>query len=189
MIKAEELIRKFILKDKQWKVDLLSKWQTIQSLSNNPIKIQVILDKTLVLGVSHPAIAQQLSMSAKQILKKLKELAPSNTIERLAFQVIDVDASNENKLEKKNKIVEEKTVNEQQLSICHTQLNYWKILTLSEQESKSLNLVCCTRLKQALKNFYARCKRKEALNVQNQRKQVKDIAFVDSPFINLLALN
>lgn len=185
MAEAEKLLKKLISKENHWKLDLLAGWHAIQQFASGQVKIQVILEKTLVLAVPHPAIAQQLSISAKQVFAKLKEISPYNTIERLAFQVVDFDAI----APKKKSTPEQKIDAEQQLSICHITPNSWKTIILSEKELKSLDSVCCKGLKQALKNFYARCKRKEALNVQNKKFQPKAITFVDSPYINFLAFN
>jgi hypothetical protein len=178
-------IKKLVLKESHWKVDLLVGWQTIRQLSSSQVKIEAILDKTLVLGVPHPAIAQQLSIYSKEIFLKLKEIAPSNKIERLFFQT--VECTNVEII--KPKSAEQKVNGERQLSICITAPFYWKNMFLTEKELKSLDSVCCKRLKQLLQKFYARCKRKEALNAEASNSQPNTMAFVDSSFAGFLAFN
>ncbi len=185
MSNVTKLIKTMVSAESHWKIDLLMGWQSIRQLSGGQIKIEAILDKTLVLGVPHPAIAQQLSICSKEIFAKLKQISPNNKIERLYFQTVDfakIDVV-------KNNITEHKPNKEQQLSLCANTPHYWKTMSLTEKELKSLDSVYCKRLKQLLQKFYARCKRKEALNAQTNKLQPTTIAFVDSPFINFLAFN
>lgn len=162
MSNPTKIIKKIISKDNHWKVDLLSSWQEITRLSASQIRIEAILDKTLVLGVAHPAVAHQLSMSSQALMAKLKKIVPNCKVERLAFRTVDFQSETENQQESASDAQD----GEQQLSITSTLATGGQEVYLNKKELQSLDSVCCERLKKLLRKFYARCKRKEAFNAQ-----------------------
>ena len=168
MSDATKLLKKIVSKDNHWKVELLHGWQQIQLLQNYKVTIEFILDKTLVLGVLHPTIAQQLTMHITQILQQLKQICPQHKIEKLAFRTID---AKKNHNQKKNPNDKTKYIKELQLSLCSTSQYSWQGIILNQKELKSLDSVCCQRLKKLLQKFYAKCKHKEWLHAHANRKE------------------
>lgn len=163
MIDAAKLIKKIIPKNSHWKIDLLNNWQEITNLAGSKLKIESILDKTLVLGVPHPAIAHQLSMACQALLEKLKKVVPECRIERFAFKIVDFCSKNT-----KNEILQtpEPENKEHQLSIQNPIGLFGFEINLNQKEMQSLDSVCCQRLKKLLHKFYVRCKKKEAFNAK-----------------------
>lgn len=171
MTDAAKLIKKIIPKNSHWKIDLLNNWQEITNLAGSQLKIESILDKTLVIGVPHPAIAHQLSMVCQALLEKLRTLVPECKIERFAFKTVDFLSKN-NKVETKETI-ESSESRERQLSIQNPIGLFGFEINLNQKEMQSLDTVCCQRLKKLLHKFYVRCKKKEALNAKKGSKLQK----------------
>lgn len=174
MSDSEKIIKKIVSKNNHWKVDLLSRWREIVGSWEKQVKIEAILDKTLILGVCHPAVAHQLLMSSDLFMSKLKKMVPNCKIERLAFKTVDFKTEEQKAKEEKVESLD----GEQQLSITNPFGLGSNNVPLNKKELKSLDSVCCERLKKLLRSFYARCKRKEALNAQ--ALQIQSQSYLDS---------
>ncbi len=173
-------IKKIVSKDCHWKIDLLQKWQKIASTPQNKIRIEAILDQTLVLGVPHPAIAHQLSMASDVLLEKIHKLVPNNPLKKLTFRIVNFT---ERPKETKPKPQKNREI---QLNIDSVIEGPNGLLKLNEKELKSLDSIYCKHLKQALWKFYTKCKHKEKMYAKSFQRQECSTSFVDNHYLNNL---
>lgn len=185
MADPTKLIKKIIPQNSHWKIDLLNNWQEITTLAGSNLKIESILDKTLVVGVPHPAIAHQLSMVCQALLEKLKSIVPDCKIERLAFKIVDFCSKEKAPFCQKTDKKPEPENKEHQLSIQNPFGLFGFEISLNQKEMKSLDSVCCQRLKKLLHKFYVRCKKKEAFNAKNVSKQERTQFLAKNVLLNL----
>lgn len=82
------ILAEFIEPKDSWKIVILTNWESIVGHLKNTVHIQTILDDHLVLGVSHPALAQELLYRVPTIKQKINTLLQQDRIKKICFRIV-----------------------------------------------------------------------------------------------------
>lgn len=72
-----------------WKVILFEKWPSIIGNMRGKVRIEKVDGTTLILGVCHPAWAQELYLLSPMLKKKINELFDKERIQVIRFKTIN----------------------------------------------------------------------------------------------------
>jgi hypothetical protein len=128
-----------------WKVILLSKWDEIIGSLKDKVIIDKIHKGVLVLGVAHPAWAQELLMLSPLLLQKINACLEKQYITAIRFKFIDVAAL--------------KSYKQNQTIFFKSEAGQPKNVTLSGREECVIEGIKDQDLQQALKGFLVVCKK------------------------------
>ncbi|MBD3272748.1 DUF721 domain-containing protein [Candidatus Dependentiae bacterium] len=139
-----ELLNNFVPKKDEWKIKLFNNWDKVIGDLKDKVTIIEIKNKLLVLGVTHPAWAQELFMLSDILKNKINSLFGKEKIKYIRFKTLKKKETKFKNL-RRNKFYED------------NQTNINK--TLNKKEYLSLTKIQDQELKENLKNFYFRCKK------------------------------
>ncbi len=92
-------INAFLMKifpaEHQWKMTLLHNWDSIIGPLKDKVRIEKIHGKILVLGVSHPSWAQELTFVAPMLKRKINKLFDEPRIDVIQFHTVSLQAKKE----------------------------------------------------------------------------------------------
>ncbi|MCK4499299.1 DUF721 domain-containing protein [Candidatus Babeliales bacterium] len=151
-LKTKELLLQLVEKEHHWKMRLRLAWHRIVGDMHHHVKIEKIMGNTLILGVKHPAWAQELSMLVDDLIDKTNAFLKMPKIKKIRFSTIQFDNPNNDSENKTNQDDGQLSV----LSVKHRRYH----ATLTSAEKKRLRSIRCSGLKASLSNFYLSCKRR-----------------------------
>jgi hypothetical protein len=142
MLKEKKLVQNLVTKDQRWKVILLEQWKNIIKKFNSDLSLEKIDHCTLIIGVSHSVLAQEVSMLSKDIIDHV-----NSYIDKHKIQKIIVRASNRNNkfIDLNNSVNKQKKVNNKDLSDRKRILKNIKLVETNEE------------LKLLMEKFFNRC--------------------------------
>jgi hypothetical protein len=82
------MLREIIVPEHAWKVTILNNWESVIGELKTKVFIEVILDEQVILGVTHPALAQELLFLSPLIKQKINALFTQERIKKIGFRVI-----------------------------------------------------------------------------------------------------
>lgn len=142
---AEQLtkfLNNFVSPEYKWKIKLFENWETIVGNLKDKAKIERIENNMLLIGVEHPAWAQELLFLSDFIKKRINSFLGKDYIKEIRFKVINFNKK------KINKILNNKNLDT-------TNINH---LSLNKFENNTLSAIKDQELKKLLKEFCFRCK-------------------------------
>ena len=145
----KNILEKIIPYDQKWKIKLLQNWNTIIGHMKDKVIIEQIKNNTLLLGVSHPAWAQELHLLSPLLKKKINNFLKKNQIKEIRFRVKSPKTKNKTNLhEQRIKAVQNNSL----------QNNSPTIYALSNKEKKTLTSIKDKEFQTSIKTFLIRCK-------------------------------
>ena len=145
--RISEVITGFVYQNSAWKTRLFNNWDNIIGPLKDRVRIEKIDRNVLILGVVHPAWAQELHFMSDLLKSKINALFDEDYIHTIRFRVITREKIKRNNFDKENQEIIDK---ENLKNFC-----------LNKKEYKSLSKVKDFDLKCCLKSFYLNCKRWE----------------------------
>ncbi len=136
-INLKDLLHKIINTEKNWKIDLLYRWNDIIGSLHNKVRIEKIHDDILILGVIHSCWMQELYILSPLLIKTINEKLDQPHIKEIRFKHVGVKKSKQN--------------------IIRPQATIKKNITLSTQDERTLAKIADPVLREALKTFRMRC--------------------------------
>lgn len=133
-----KVLQKVFPEEHRWKMELLGGWSTIAGNLIDKVRIERIQNDLLVLGVSHPAWAQELFFLSGVLKDKINKFLGGEKIKAIRFQTVDLSI-------KKNKCVPTK----QKFSKKESHVSIKKKPVLNNIKNKEL--------RDALALYYDRC--------------------------------
>lgn len=73
----------------RWKMTLFEHWPAVIGDVGEHVRIEKIYDSVLVLGVTHPAWAQELLLLSEVLRKKINTYLKQERIEKIRFRVVN----------------------------------------------------------------------------------------------------
>lgn len=140
-----KFLNNFISPEYKWKAKLFENWQTIIGNLKDKAKIERIENNMLLIGVEHPAWAQELLFLSDFIKKRINNFLGKDYIKEIRFKVISFNKEISIKINKKNILTE----------------NHNKQSFLNKTEINTLSVIKDQELKNLLKEFYFKCKTKK----------------------------
>jgi hypothetical protein len=137
-IYLKDILQSLIHPEKNWKTDLLYKWNEIIGPLHTKVRIEKILDDTLILGVFHSCWMQELYLLSPLLIKTINEKLDQPYIKQLRFKHIGI---------KQHK----------QISHKPTIIKKKKEIILTKQDECILAKINDPVLREALKAFRIRC--------------------------------
>jgi hypothetical protein len=137
-VDLKELLHALINPEKNWKTDLLYRWNDIIGSLHSKVRIEKIYDDTLVLGVFHSCWMQELYLLSPLLIKTINEKLDQPYIKQLHFKHVGL------KNLKKN-------------SLQPTTAKKKKEIILTKDDECTLAKVADPALRDALKAFRIRC--------------------------------
>lgn len=128
-------------KKEQWKIKLFQKWGTIIGKLKNKVRIEKISPNLIVLGVTHPAWAQELHLLSDVLKQRINKALGGERIKKIRFKVVNMKKSSSSN--KKINEVQKTTLNEKNL--------------FSKKEEKTLKKIKNKDLRLVLEQYYKRC--------------------------------
>src|SRR5579872_4876165 len=109
-IYLKDILQSLIHPEKNWKTDLLYKWNEIIGPLHTKVRIEKILDDTLILGVFHSCWMQELYLLAPLLIKTINEKLDQPYIKEIRFKNIGTKQHKKKKIapptiQKKKEIV------------------------------------------------------------------------------------
>jgi len=135
----KDILPSIIGSHNNWKLHLLSNWETIWGTLSTKVHLERIDKHQLVIGVHDSCWLQELHTLSHLLLHTINKVLGSEQIKKLRFK----------KVEKKKKGI---TYSKKQIP-THTQ----RTIMLSNKEQSALNLIKDPHLSNALKQFLIRC--------------------------------
>ncbi|HLJ31395.1 MAG TPA: DUF721 domain-containing protein [Candidatus Babeliales bacterium] len=89
-IYLKDILQSLIHPEKNWKTDLLYKWNEIIGPLHTKVRIEKILDDTLILGVFHSCWMQELYLLSPLLIKTINEKLDQPYIKQLRFKHIGI---------------------------------------------------------------------------------------------------
>lgn len=132
-----------VFKSENWKLKLLSQWDTIAGNLADKMRLEKIEGETLIIGVYQASWMQELYLLSNVLKKSINEHLGYPYVKRLRFK----------HAAPRSKKVTPLIKTETQASTNKTE----KPITLSGSEQKALGKIKDTQLKEALHNFLSRC--------------------------------
>jgi hypothetical protein len=140
-----QLLVDIIPEKHQWKMDLFQQWNSIIGSLADKVRIERIKDDQLILGVTHPAWAQELFLMSHVIKQKVNNALDHERIKNIQFRTIDFEAERKVRAKKKN------TCDPGDI-ICNQ-------VVLNDKEQQKLLNIENNDLRKVLEKFYIRCKK------------------------------
>jgi hypothetical protein len=134
----KDILHTVINPEKNWKTDLLYKWNDIIGPLHNKVCIEKIYDNTLILGVFHSCWMQELYLLSPLLIKTINEKLDQPYIKEIRFKHIG--------LKKQKKI-----------NIAPAVLKRKKDVVLTKEDERALAKISDPALQEALKAFRIRC--------------------------------
>ncbi len=134
----KDILHTVINPEKNWKTDLLYKWNDIIGHLGNKVCIEKIYDNTLILGVFHSCWMQELYLLSPLLIKTINEKLDQPYIKEIRFKHIG--------LKKQKKI-----------NIAPAVLKRKKDVVLTKEDERALAKISDPALQEALKAFRIRC--------------------------------
>lgn len=128
-----------------WKVKLLEDWEKIAGKFKDNVIIEKIQEDLLILGVCHPAWAQELFLNSDNLKRKINKIFREEKIKKIQFRVV-----NFNLLKKRQRP-------QQNLNVFKNQRSF-KNLNLTPLEHSHLKKIKDEILQESLKQFCFCCK-------------------------------
>lgn len=156
MIKhISELLTSFVYPKDEWKIKLFDNWDKVVGDLKDKVTIIKIENKLLVLGVTHPAWAQELFMLSDVLKNRINSLFGKEHIKYIRFRTLKrkkyvYKKLKEEKLDLTKKIFSKTNFNK---------ASFNKNLSLTKNEYLSLTKIKDQELKENLKSFCFRCKK------------------------------
>jgi len=82
-------LKNIIPVDHQWKIKLFEAWYGLIGDLKDDARIEKIDKKILTIGVSHPALAQELTLEAEDLKQKMNAIMKEEKIKSIRFKVIN----------------------------------------------------------------------------------------------------
>ncbi|MCF7799614.1 DUF721 domain-containing protein [Candidatus Babeliales bacterium] len=140
-----KFLNNFISPEYKWKAKIFENWKTIIGNLNDKAKIERIEKNMLLIGVEHPAWAQELLFLSDFMKKRINNFLGKDYIKEIRFKVINFNKKISHKTNKSE--ILNKTPDQVHLFLNNFEIN--TLLTIKDQELKKL-----------LKEFCFRCKLK-----------------------------
>jgi len=134
----KELLHALIRPEKNWKTDLLYRWNDIIGPLHSKVRIDKVYDDTLVLGVFHSCWMHELYLLSPLLIKTINEKLDQPYIKEIRFKQIGLKKSKKNITE-------------------HNAINRNKVVHLTKEEEIRLEKIADPALRDALKAFRIRC--------------------------------
>jgi hypothetical protein len=134
----KDVLQTLIHPEKNWKTDLLYRWNEIIGPLHNKIRIEKITDNTLILGVFHSCWMQELYLLSPLLIKTINEKLDQPYIKQIRFKHIGI------------KHLKQKPVK-------HSPIQKKKEVILTKQDECALAKITDPVLREALKAFRIRC--------------------------------
>src|SRR5579862_7937652 len=134
----KDILHTIINPEKNWKTDLLYKWNEIIGPLHDKVRIEKIYDNVLILGVFHSCWMQELYLLAPLLIKTINEKLDQPYIKEIRFKHIGT------KHHKKKKI-------------APPIIQKKKAIILTQEDECALAQVTDPALQEALKAFRIRC--------------------------------
>ena len=154
-VQVRHLIAHIIPKQHRWKMDLFQQWSSIIGSLSDKVRIEKIVGNKLILGVIHPAWAQELFMMSHVIKDKVNSALKQERIKEVRVKAVDFMEATQ------------KTANRQR-QCDRINPTPGAIITLSFLEKKALAVVENKELQEELRRFYIRCKERGIFYGQNK---------------------
>lgn len=134
----KELLHALINPEKNWKTDLLYRWNDIIGSLNSKVRIEKIYDDTLVLGVFHSCWMQELYLLSPLLIKTINEKLDQPYIKQLRFKHVGLKSLKKD-------------------SLKPTTIKKKEEIILTQKDERTLAKVADPALRDALKAFRIRC--------------------------------
>ena len=132
----------------RWKMDLFQQWESIIGSLSDKVRIESIYKDQLILGVIHPAWAQELYLMSHVIKQKVNNALKDERIKEIRFRSVDFDAG-------RKKIAKRTDPH----ATLQSSLLDKKKFVITEKERKKLSHIKNEDLRMVLEKFCVRCKR------------------------------
>ena len=142
-----ELLYNFVQKDNDWKIKLFKNWDFLVGPLKDKVSIEKIDQNLLILGVTHPAWAQELFLLSDMLKQKINSFLGKEYIKAIRFRFVEKKEKSSN--------FDDKTKHDNDLKEKETLKN----LCLTERERKNLSKITDLELKDWLEKFCLCCKR------------------------------
>lgn len=126
-------------REHHWKVLLFQNWDNIIGSLSDKVRIEKLDGNLMVLGVCHPAWAQELYFMSNMIKNKINFILKEDRVKRIRFNTVEL-----NKKTTKSKI-RKKAVSKK------------KILSLNDEHLSILNNIKEDEFRLILSQYYTRC--------------------------------
>jgi hypothetical protein len=136
-INLKELLQTLINPDKNWKTDLLYRWKEIIGPLHTKVRIEKVIDDTLILGVFHPCWMQELYLLSPLLIKTINEKLDQAYIKQIRFKQVSLKKETIATIATKNKPKKE--------------------VFLSKKDELALTKIADPALRDALRAFRIRC--------------------------------
>jgi len=140
-----QYLKTVIPEEHSWKIDLLKNWGKIIGKFKDKVMIEKIHQDLLILGVCHPAWAQELFLKSENLRRKINKILKEEKIKKIQFRFVNFDLLEKGRKERHS------------LNCFNNQISSKKT-NLTQSESKQLKKIKDKILQDALKEFYLCCK-------------------------------
>ena len=134
----KDILQTLINPEKNWKTDLLYRWNDIIGSLHSKVRIEKIYDDTLILGVFHSCWMQELYLLSPLLIKTINEKLDQPYIKEIRFKHVGL------KNLKKN-------------NFNPTTIKKKKEIILTKEDERTLAKIADPALRDALKAFRIRC--------------------------------
>ncbi|HSC25532.1 MAG TPA: DUF721 domain-containing protein [Candidatus Babeliales bacterium] len=134
----KDLLQMLIQPEKNWKTDLLYRWNDIVGSLHSKVRIEKIYDDMLILGVFHSCWMQELYLLSSLLITKINENLDQPRIKQIRFKLIGL------KTIKKISPLSHKTKKEENIK-------------LTKEDERIIAKIADPTLRDALKAFRIRC--------------------------------
>jgi len=138
-IYLKELLQTLINPKKNWKTDLLYRWNDIIGPLHSKVRIEQICDDTLILGVFHPCWMQELYLLSPLLIKTINENLDQPHIKQQHLKHIGI-----------------KNITKKNFKLKSHKKNHKEII-LTKEEERTLAKIDDPALRDALKFYRIRC--------------------------------
>jgi hypothetical protein len=154
-VQVRHLIAHIIPKQHRWKMDLFQQWNSIIGSLRDKVRIEKIVGDKLILGVIHPAWAQELFMMSHVIKDKVNNALKQERIKEVRVRAVDFAEATQKTANRKRQYDRLSTTTRE-------------VISLSWSEKKALSGVDNKELREELRKFYIRCKERGIFYGQNK---------------------
>lgn len=140
MTRSLEQLLHGLFKNENWKVKLLSEWETITGNLSNKMRLEKIDNETLIIGVYQSSWMQELYLLSNVLKRSINNHLGSEYVKHLRF-----------------KFAAKKKVEKTPIQKTTATQKPVKPIALSQKEQHALGAVKDEELKQALHTFLSRC--------------------------------
>ncbi len=145
MTKAlKNYLKKILPQELRWKAKVYKNWGKILPIFADQTTIEQIQNDLIIIGVSHPTIAQELFFLSEQIKNKINNLLDKPRINKIQFRIKEKHFKKSKKDKKKRTAI---------FSIS-------SISTIENTQLKHLEKIKDKKLRKEIMKFYIQCKKK-----------------------------